>query len=294
MAVEFRAVAAFVAVAEELHFGRAASRLGIAQSPLSQQVIRLERQLGVRLFNRTNRRVELSAEGSLLLPAARRVLQAEAGLRAVSDSLASGHGGCLRLGFVGSASQEAVPRVVAHVRKHKPGLELQLVEMRSPDQVDALLGGELDLGLARLPLPTAGLLVDVVDRERLVAAVPRSSRSARSGLLGVRDLAEEPFVLLPSTASGLAASVVQVCRAAGFTPQVRQVAGQVVTVLGLVAAGLGVSLVPASARRLRVPGVALIDLAEPDAVAPLVLTWPQDHPSPWVPFVRDAWLPTSR
>lgn len=265
----------FIAVAERLHFGRAAAALHISQPPLSRSIRDLEERVGVMLLARTRRRVELTPEGARFLDDARRVLaQLE---RAVLDigSMAAGDGGRLRLGFVSLADYGVLPGLLKAYKSARPGVDLALREMLSPDQAAALAAGELDFGLLLPPVAGADLEHIVVQRERFVAALPARHRLARArGRIAVRELAGEAFVMVPrAIAPGLHDIIAALTARAGFAPRVAQEAIQMQTVVSLVSSGLGIALVPASVANLGRRGVAYRELADAHPRLDLWLAW---------------------
>jgi DNA-binding transcriptional LysR family regulator len=271
---ELRQLRHFVAVAERLHFGRAAAALHISQPPLSRSIRDLEERLGATLLARTRRRVELTPAGSHFLEEAKRLLlQLE---RAVLDagSMAAGYSGRLRLGFVSLADYGVLPGLLKAYKAARPGIALALREMLSPEQAVALTAGELDFGLL-LP-PVAGDLEHiVVQRERFLAALPSGHRLARKrGRLAMRELAQESFVMVPrAIAPGLYDIVAGLAARAGFSPQVAQEAIQMQTVVSLVSSGLGVAIVPTSVANLGRRGVAYRELADAHPRLDLWLAW---------------------
>jgi DNA-binding transcriptional LysR family regulator len=273
---ELRQLRHFVAVAEHLHFGRAAQALHISQPPLSRSIQDMERRLGALLFARTRRKVELTPEGTRFLAEAKRLLaQLERALVEVG-SMAAGAGGRLRLGFVSLADFGVLPGLLKAYKAARPGVTLALREMLSPEQAAALAAGELDFGLL-LP-PVAGDLEHlVVQRERFVAALPARHRLARgAGRLAVRELADEAFVMAPrEIAPGLHDVVALLAARAGFSPRVAQEAIQMQTVVSLVSSGLGVALVPASVANLGRRGVAYREIADAHPRLDLWLAWPR-------------------
>ncbi|HEY8582204.1 MAG TPA: LysR substrate-binding domain-containing protein [Capillimicrobium sp.] len=261
--MELRHLRAFVAVAEELHFGRAAKRLHIAQPPLSQQIRRLEAELGVTLLHRSTRRVELAPAGQVLLARARELLaDAEA---TVEDTrrAARGEFGRLAIGFTGSATYALLPSLAAALRERLPGVVLDLRgEMLTPAQVEGLADGSLDLALLRPPVEHPDLVVEVVRREPLVVAVPASHPLAQAPAIALEDLADEPFVLYPSHfRSVVHQAVAETCARHGFQPRCAVEASETSTLVSFVAAGVGVSLVPASVQRMTVAGAVYRPLA---------------------------------
>ena len=261
--MELRHLRYFLAVAEELHFGRAASRLHIAQPPLSQQIRKLERELGVALFDRTKRRVELTPAGRALLDETRDVLaRAE---RAVRTAQRAGRGeiGHLAIGFVPSADLDILPRVLRAWRARFPQVEIELHSLLPAAQVEALHDGRIHVGFVRVPVDETGLVVESIQREPLLAALPRGHRLARARRVRLADLASDTMILFPRhIAPGYHDVFINACRCAGFTPRVLH-PGSMQTNLALVAAGLGVTLMPSSIRNLRRSGVAYRALAPP-------------------------------
>jgi DNA-binding transcriptional LysR family regulator len=266
----------FIAVAERLHFGRAAAALHISQPPLSRAVRSLEARLGITLFARTRRRVELTPEGARLLEEARRTLaQLE---RAVLELRAMGRGeqGRLRIGFVSLAGLGVLPDLLKAYKSRLPGVTLALREMLSPDQAAALAAGELDFGLLLPPVPGAeGLEHLVVQREGFVAALPARHRlAAQRGRLAMGALAGESFVMVPrEIAPGLYDIVAGLAARAGISFNVAQEAIQMQTVVSLVSSGLGPAIVPASLANLRRRGVVYRPLAERHPALELWLAW---------------------
>ncbi|MFC6022220.1 LysR family transcriptional regulator [Plantactinospora solaniradicis] len=258
--MELRHLRYFLAVAGHLHFGRAAAELGIQQPPLSQQIRALESEIGVDLFDRGSRRVRLTPAGIAFRPDAERALAHAAAAVRAAQRAGRGETGTLAVGFVGSATFTLLPRLLRAVRDRHPDVTLNLRELTTTQQVDGLRDGTLDVGLLRPPLPAADtgfLHVEAVGNERLVVALPADHPRAGDRVVDARQLADEPFVLSPRhLGPGLRDQIVDYCRRAGFTPTVAQEAIQMQTIIGLVAGGLGVSLVPASVSQLRRNDVA--------------------------------------
>jgi DNA-binding transcriptional LysR family regulator len=255
--MELRQLRYFVAVAEELHFRRAAERLHMSHPPLSHQIRLLEDELGCVLLERTRRRVELTPAGNALLRDARAALgdldRAARNARRIHE----GQTGLLRVSFAGSALLSLVPRVVHGLREQHPEIDIELRERSTSDQVRALAAGATDLGLAPLPVGDADVDVEVLVREHTVAAVPAAHPLARARRLTLRLLAESPFVLFPrEQAPGYHDLLMTAVTSAGTPPRVIQQAAETQTIIGLVAAGVGVSLVPASVQQLALDGVA--------------------------------------
>jgi DNA-binding transcriptional LysR family regulator len=263
----------FVAVAEQLHFGRAAAALHISQPPLSRAIRGLEEQLGARLLSRSRRRVELTAEGARLYEEAKKVLAQLERTALEVGAMAAGQSGRLRLGFVSLADYGVLPGLLKSFKSARPGVSLALREMLSPDQAAALSAGELDFGLL-LP-PVAGDFEHLVAQsERFVAALPARHAAARQRRIAMRDLAGEAFVMVPrDIAPGLYDIVAGLAARAGFSPRVAQEAIQMQTVVSLVSSGLGVAIVPASIANLGRRGVVYRELADAHPRLDLWLAW---------------------
>lgn len=265
----------FIAVAERLHFGRAAAALHISQPPLSRAIRALEASLGVSLFARTRRRVELTAEGARLLDEARRTLaQLE---RAVLElrGMAAGEQGRLRIGFVSLADFGVLPGLLKAYKAARPGVRLALREMLSREQSAALAAGELDFGLLLPPVPET-LEHVIVQRERFVAALPaQHPLSKERGRLAMSALAGESFVMVPrEIAPGLYDIVAGLAARAGISLNIAQEAIQMQTVVSLVSSGLGAAIVPASLANLGRRGVVYRPLADRHPALELWLAWP--------------------
>jgi DNA-binding transcriptional LysR family regulator len=268
----------FVAVAEQLHFGRAAAALHISQPPLSRAIRALEQRLGVTLFARSRRRVELTAEGTRLLGEARRMLGQLARTVQEVRGMARGEEGRLRIGFVSLADYGVLPGLLKAFKSARPGIALALREMLSPEQAAALAAGELDFGLLLPPVSGAEPLEHiVVQRERFVAALPSSHRLASGrGKLAVSALAGEPFVMVPrDIAPGLYDIVTGLAARAGISFNVAQEAIQMQTVVSLVSTGLGVAIVPGSIANLGRRGVVYREIADRHPRLDLWLAWPR-------------------
>ncbi|WLH01734.1 LysR substrate-binding domain-containing protein [Pseudomonas beijingensis] len=283
--MELRHLRYFIAVAEELHFGRAALALGISQPPLSQQIQALEQEIGARLFERTNRRVELSEAGRLFLEEARRVLVQVDKAADVARRAQLGELGELKIGFTSSAPfNSTIPQAIFAFRQRFPAVHLNLREMSSTQVADALLDEVIEVGIMR-PLPLPDTLTEIeLSREPLVAVLsakhPLAQGSNEDGLF-LSALAQEPFVFFPrSYGSGLYAQLLSLARDAGFSPHFAQEAGEAMTIIGLVAAGLGVSVLPASYQRMRIDGVVYRPLLDPAAVSAVWLVQRKDQRSP--------------
>ena len=288
--METRQLRYFVAVAETRHFGRAAEALRIAQSPLSQAIRQLESQLGAPLFERTTRRVDLTAAGEALLPEAVRILASLDAARDQVGRVAAGALGRLRVGATGLATYRHVPELVRRLTAELPGLALTFTtDMLTPGLETALAEHRIDLAILRPPVSDPGLDHHLLAREHLVLAVPSRSpargasegrpRSSRPVLLA--DLADDDFVVYAPPGSVVGEAAARACRAAGFTPRRTHEADQTSIVLALVAAGVGVALLPSSVLAVAVEGVRYVELEDPDPVTTdVALAWRRDDPQP--------------
>ena len=270
--MELRHLRYFVAVGEALSFGRAAERLHISQPPLSRQIRALEEELGAVLFSRTRRSVRLSAAGAALLPEARRLLRDADALRAGARQIASGQVGTLALGFISVAAYNLLPELAPEFRRRHPGIRLALQEATSDVQLAALRQGELDVGLVLPPVDAPGLDYAPLLHDTLVAALP-AGRGGK-GPIALASLRDEPFILFPrKVGTSLYDQIVGACQRAGFSPRVEQEAIQMQTIVSLVAAGMGVALVPASLVNLRRTGVVYRPLTDRSPRIELGIAW---------------------
>ena len=280
--MELRHLRYFRAVAEELHFGRAAERLHIAQPPLSQQIRQLERELEVSLFTRSTRRVELTAAGEAYLERAVAVLDAVDDAGQQARRIAQGVEGHLTIGCVGSATYSVLPRLVRALRDELPHVEISIRgEMLAPAQLDALRAGDVDIALLRPPVDDVAIRVEVLRRDRLIAALPAEHLLARRDLLRVGELRDEDFIAHAgrgrSVMGGLLAAI---CADAGFAPRIRHEVSETSTLVTLVAAGLGVAVVPAPTADLDIAGVTYRQLEPASLGVDLVAAHLVDAPSP--------------
>ncbi|GAA1754328.1 LysR family transcriptional regulator [Aeromicrobium alkaliterrae] len=267
--MEIRVLRYVLALAEEEHFGRAAVRAGVAQSALSEQLKRLEVELGVRLFDRSTRRVTITAAGKRFVEHARNIVAAADRASSEMRAVANGRVGSVAVGFVGTATYDVLPRVAQRVRAELPGVDLTLRgEQLNPALLTSVASGDLDLALVRpnRTLP-AGLLTTHLRSEELVAILPSSHPLASRTKIDLELLADEDFVIHPSgDRSSIHQHVLSACAGAGFSPRSILEVGETATLTVFVAAGLGVALVPAPVRSLHLDGVTYVDLASPTAI----------------------------
>ncbi|WP_165952376.1 LysR family transcriptional regulator [Kribbella albertanoniae] len=294
--MELRHLRAAVAVADHLHFGRAAVELGIAQPPLSQAVKALETELGVVLFERDTRHVRLTAAGEVFVADARESLSLVDSACTRARSAGRGDIGELVVGMVGSAALHPLPAVLGPYRARYPDVTVRFAELPTAGQLERLRNRTLDVGFVRPPLPApadAELDVIPISREPLVVALPKGHRLAARERIPVKLLAGESFVLFPRhLGPGLHDRVSALCRAAGFEPAVVQEAVQMQTIVGLVAAGCGVSIVPGSVAALTGFGTVFVKLSPATTLVELALAAPKTRLSPvvanFVAMARDV------
>lgn len=253
----------FVVLAEDLHFGRAAARLGIAQPHLSRRIRELEEDLGAVLFERTQRRVALTRAGLTLLPRTRRILD---DLRRAADearATAEGKSGRLRIGFIHSSTYGTLPELLRLFARDHPQVVLDLSEMTMVEQAAALAAGDIDVGILRPVAGVESVAFTTIRREHFLLAVPQDSALAQRDTVSLRDLATTPMIGFPRLTSPLFhARITGALDRAGITPPLVQEATQIHTVVGLVSAGLGVALVPEVAARLGVRGVRFLEIGD--------------------------------
>jgi DNA-binding transcriptional LysR family regulator len=268
---DFRQLRYFVAVAEELSFTRAALRLHLSQPPLSQQIQALEQDLGVRLLERTKRHVALTEPGRIFLEQARQILAKADEARSEVTAAAAGYSGQLRLAYTVSVSfHPALPQALLHYGQTAPNVRLKLSEMYTEPQFAALLAGEIDVGFVRdepvHAVDARDLRFDVIDREPLLLALPAGHSLAKRSSLRLAEVAVDAFVSQPrEIAATLYDRLVTLAATAGFQPTIAQHAQQINGLLALVAAGLGLALVPASMRTVQLAGVSYVALEDSDA-----------------------------
>jgi DNA-binding transcriptional LysR family regulator len=293
MTPDLRQLRYFVAVAEERHFGRAARKLSMTQPPLSQAIRALEETLGVELFARTKRTVELTPVGADLLPEVRKLLGQADALRPLAQSLARGETGALSLAFVSTADYGLLPQLLREFAVRHPRVRLNLAEATSDVQIEELAAGRIDAGLIIPPLPprhAATLSYLPIMREPLVAALPASSvANGKRGEppdwietpISLAEVGQLPLVIFPRRLAPGFYDIITACYgAAGLTPRIGQEAIQMQTIVSLVSAGMGAALVPQSLRHLRRTGVVYRPLAERTPLVETGLVWRTADVSP--------------
>lgn len=286
--MELRHLRYFAAVAETRHFGRAAERLHIAQPALSQAVRQLEKELGTALFTRTTRHVSLTPAGEFLHQEATRVLGAvEDSVRGVRR-IADGRLGLVRVAFTGTAAFTQLPRIARAVKRDLPGVALEIhADLLTPAQTAGLLDGSLDLGVLRPPVSGDGLALRTIEIEPLVLAAPDDHPLATEPVVTMADLRTEEFILFADSHSAVNDAVLRSCNEAGFAPRKEHEAPGTAALLALVAAGLGIALVPASVRAVPLAGVVFRDVVDSASVE-LACAWRKDTTSPLVHSVLES------
>jgi len=264
----------FTVLAEELHFGRAAQRLSITQPPLSSAIKALEQELGVQLLSRSSKHVELTPAGAAFLDEARQILDRVARASTVANAVAKGMRGRLEIGITGSLVYREVPAIVQDFSLTAPGIELVLHEMGTAEQLDALLHGRLHAGFVNASAVPPQLESLALEDDAFVVCLPEGHPRARQPEVELRDLADERFVMFSREVSPANYdNVIAVFSRAGIHPRTVHAARQWLTIVAMVANGLGISLVPNSIARSRVHGVHFIPFSGPAVRSPALLVW---------------------
>jgi DNA-binding transcriptional LysR family regulator len=272
--MDLRQLRYFVAVAEERHFGRAAQRLHMSQPPLSMQIKALERELGIGLLERTSRRVALTDAGRAFLERAKIILGAVEEAREVARGAEQGLQGRLEVGFISSASLSLLPPSIRLFRERFGGVELELKELTSAQQIDALYEGGIRVGLVRLPLRAPGIRFEPVLEERLVVALPSGHALEDLDRVSLETIVDLPLIFFTrQLIPGFHAQIVELFQRVGAFPKVAQHAVHLQTIVGLVASGVGIAIIPSSAQRASREGVVYRALDVPDATSWMGLAW---------------------
>ncbi|MEH2382237.1 MAG: LysR family transcriptional regulator [Nostoc sp.] len=289
--MELRHLRYFVTLAEELHFGRAAERLHIAQPPLSQQIRQLEKELGFELFHRTKRNVQLTEAGQVFLDEVQQIMRQLQQAIQVGRQTSRGEIGQLVVGFVSSAAYNILPTILRTFRSSVPGVSIELHELTTDQQLEWLREGRMDVGFLRPPVEENRFSCETIFQEPLMVALPEAHLLASQSNVCLTSLANEPFILFPRIlAPGLYDLIISLCQQAGFSPKVAQEAIQMQTIVSLVAAEMGVAIVPASLQNLQRIGVVYKTLQEPmskvaivaDVGVAIAIIWRKNEISPTV------------
>ncbi len=281
--VELRHLRYFIALAEELHFGRAAARMHITQPPMSRQLKELEKELEVILLARNNKVVKLTEQGQIFLEHARQLQELLDRAIKMTRKAHRGEFGRLAIGYLAEAAFHLLPNVLRHFRDNHSDVELVLHGMITSAQLEALSRGSIDVGIMR---PTASLYEyksELILREPFVVALPMEHRLARRRDIHIRNLAQEKFVMLPATpVGGLYRQILELCLQAKFEPKIVQVGPETRSVVGLVGAGIGISIVPSSVQRMNISNVVYRRLRGVRSYAEMVIVWRKDGETPVV------------
>ena len=278
----------FVTVGEDLHFGHAAKRLNMTQPPLSRQIQMLEYTLNLQLFRRTSRSVQLTPAGRAFLADARRILALVDHAASAAQRISKGEAGLVKLGFTAASSYSFLPRLLACVKSELKDIQVELSEMVTIQQIEALRESRLDLGLVRPPVDEPDMATARVASEQLLLAVPRLHRFASGPPCSLKDLAGEPFITFsPVQGRYFYELIAGMFGRAGVSVRYVQHVSQVHSILALVSAGIGVSIVPETARKLHFEGVDLRELSGPPTFAELRLAWYTENGNPALPAFRD-------
>ncbi|MBI4784086.1 MAG: LysR family transcriptional regulator [Oscillatoriophycideae cyanobacterium NC_groundwater_1537_Pr4_S-0.65um_50_18] len=293
--MELRQLHYFLAIAEELNFGRAAQRLNIAQPPLTRQIQQLEQELGVQLFNRTSRRVELTEVGKLFVDEAQRILEQVDHSLLTIQRANRGEVGQLVVAFEGSSAYDIIPLSLKAYRERFPEVELTVLGMTTNQQVEALRSGQIQIGFVVPPLQgqVEDLEVEAVIQSPLVLALPEAHPLAAKSTVKVRSLVKESFIMgQRNSGCGFYDQVITFCHRAGFSPTIKQEVNEMQVLLGLIAAGFGVAILPGSAKQFQRSGVVYRDLQPASSEVALAIAWQKNDSSPLVQaflqIVRDV------
>jgi DNA-binding transcriptional LysR family regulator len=275
----------FVTVAEELHFGRAAARLNMTQPPLSRQIQVLEHIIDATLLERTSRSVRLTPAGRSFLPEARRILKLAESASQVARRIALGKTGSLKIGYTAAAAYGFLPELIAACRARLPEVDFSLKEMVSGDQLEALASGQIDAGLLRPPIARPEFATRRVVAEPLLAAIPKKHPLANAATIAIKDFDDQPFVMYsPYESRYFHDLLVALFTRADVLPRYVQHVGQIHSILAMVRAGLGVSIVPAAATNLKLADVRLRPLKlRTQTPVELFMVWRRDHENPLLP-----------
>jgi DNA-binding transcriptional LysR family regulator len=278
--VDVRRLRYFLAVAEELHFGRAAERLAIAQPALSRQIAGLEQAIGALLFDRGRSNIHLTAAGEALLPRARDIIARVADAARVAKRASEGTVGVLQIGFVGSATFSILPGILNAFRTSHREVELVLHAMNTAELRAALIDRSIDIAFARPGIQDPEMVNELVYREPLIIALSENDPLAAQERIALADLAARPFVLYPRhPRPSFADTILQICREQGFSPEIAQETMEIQTALSLVSVGAGVSLVPEATSEAQLNGVAYRPILGEAPQTELSLSYRRDNRS---------------
>lgn len=272
--MELRHLRYFMAVAEELHFGKAATKLHIAQPPLSQQIQQLETELGFKLFYRTKRQVSLTEAGEVFLRETQQIFQQLERAISTGKKISRGEQGELSIAFVSSAAYNVIPSILRNFRTLVPEVKLQLKELTTKEQLQWLTEERLDIGFVRPPVDKPEFNSQIILWETLIVALPENHYLAHRDNISCQSLAEESFIFFPrNLAPELYDRVISLCQQANFCPQIVQEATQMQTIVSLVSAEIGIAIVPESIQNLQRTGVIYRSLIEATSQPAIAIVW---------------------
>lgn len=279
--MELSHIRGFVAVADELHFGRAAKRLYVTQPSLSKRVAKLEEELGVKLFHRTRREVRLTQAGDAFLEGARLVLEVAQRATEEARKAARGELGRLEVGFFSPAIYGILLEILKSYHERFPAVEVTLHEWTSAVQLERLREAKIEIGFMRAPVEEEGFLTEHVFLEPIVAALPEDHPQAHREVVPPEELADDPFIMVPRHKEPNSFDrYVSICQRAGFSPKITQEVFEIHAIVGLVATGMGVAFVPGSIRNLKRPGLVYRPLEDPEAHIGTAVVRRSAQPSP--------------
>ncbi len=285
--IELFQMKCFVAVAEELHFGRAAVRLFMTQPPLSRQIQLLEEVLGVQLLERSSRSVRLTAAGKVFYEDARTIMALADKAQVAARRTASGEAGRVVIGYTALAGYSLIPDLVSELKKRFPDIDIVLSEMVSSEQQEALASHTIDLALMRPVMSKHAFGYALAVREPMLLAVPASHPLAIKPRIALSDMAQQPFIMYaPQEAKYFHDRIAQLFAATGVCPRYAQHIAQTHTILALVKAGIGLAIVPAAAQALRLDNIVYRPLWRKDVYAELYFAWPLEHRNPALDTIR--------
>ena len=287
--IDIRRLQLFVAVAEELHFGRAAARSGMAQPPFSHQIRRLETELGFNLLTRNSRNVALTSAGAELLILARDLIERRDRIVDYVRKTANGHAGTLRLGFAASSAIGLLAKIVMRFREEVPDAILELDDRDGVDVSAAIRRGEIDVAIVRAPFEATDLEVELIHKEPFVVVMPADHPLAKHATVSPVDLTGTSFVLFPRTASaGLHDTIIGMCIRAGFSPYISQEANAWLSIMGLVESGFGITIAPRSAQVVCSPALICRPIVGTDACAALGMATKRNASNPLIKRFQDV------
>ncbi len=279
--MELRHLQYFLTVAEELHFGRAAARLNMTQPPLSQQIKQLEEELGFPLFHRSSRAVELTTAGNVFSGQIRSVLNQLDRAVDTARHTARGELGKIIIGFVGTATYEILPPAIKEFRSIFPSIDIELRQLSAPNQLSALLNGDIDIGFSHPPVASCELISRSVKKSECVIAIPKNHPLADKPAVSITDISKEPIISLSKEAwPSLYEDFIQLCNKHGFQPNIVQESTEYQMVIGLVTAGIGIAVVPDSAKRLFNLDVLYKKLDQEELIAEWIISYRRENHNP--------------